>query len=111
MQFRPIAGLPNGWQLGYQVSPNLHLLYPELPYLRTADGRLLTPAEAARTEDGAELFHHVKKWLDVADHHYGGACQQHPDWRAVDKAKMAMEDVLRETGRWDDALLETGVEG
>lgn len=109
MEFRPIAGFPNGWRLGYRVYPNLYLLYPELPCFKTPDGRFMTPAEAAATESGPLMFHHTKKWLDIADQRYGGAAQAQPDWRAVDKAKMAMEDVLIATGRMSDELLDTGV--
>lgn len=111
MEFIPIAGLPGGWDVGYQVSPTLHLLYPERPYFKRSDGRLMTPQEVAASDQGRDVFHHVKKWLDIADQRYGGAAQSKPDWRAIDKAKLAMHVTLEELGLMADDLLDTGVEG
>lgn len=107
MDFNPVAGFPNGWTVGFQTSPSIELLYPEKPFYKAPDGKIYEPAEAATLPEGRELFHHTKRWLDIADQRYGYGAQSQPDWRAMDKAKMAMHLKLEEIGAMSDELLST----
>jgi hypothetical protein len=111
--FTPIAEMPGGWTLGYVVQYSQRYIYPEMPMFRYGSGildtRLRTPFQVAHETCGKEIFYAVKKWLDVKDNEYGYAAQSRPDWRAVDKCKMALEIELKKIGEWDDALLDNGV--
>jgi len=105
-----VGGLPCNWRLGYEVEPTTYLVYPEKPYFIRSDGAVRTPKEVARYPEGRAVFVAVKRWLDHADMRFGNGANSRPDWRAVDKAKMAMHVELVRTREWDDALLDTGVE-
>lgn len=72
--------------------------------------RLTYVGDVAHMPEGREVFVAVKKWLDEADLRMAYGAQAEGSWKAADKAKMAIEDELRKIGRWDDSLLETGVE-
>lgn len=109
MSFNRVAGLPGGWEVGYRVSPSIHLLFPEMPYFRRSDGRLMTPAEVATSDSGREVFHYVKRWLDLADKRLGRDAGMEPSFRAVDKAKYAMHLALVEIGSMSDDLLRNDV--
>ena len=106
---RIVGGLSGGWTLGYVVSPSTRFIYPEMPIFRGLGGVERTPFEVARQPEGRRVFFEVKRWLDEADVRYGYGAQSRPDWRAVDKAKMAMQSELVRIGAWDDELLDTGV--
>ena len=85
------------------------MIYPERPVFVGPGGVVRTPRDVARQPEGRAVFQAVKRWLDYADFRYEYGAQARPDWRAVDKAKMAMHVELVRIGAFDDELLETGV--
>jgi hypothetical protein len=104
-----IEGMAGGWSFGWSPTLDRRFIYPEEPvFVHRRYGRR-TPREAARLTEGCSLFAELKRWLDAADARLAHGSQGQPEWRAADKAKMAMEDELREIGRWNYELLETGV--
>jgi len=85
-------------------------MYSEMPvFLREADGKEMSPEEVAVSESGRYVFHHVKKWLDFADRQKGMSTT--PEWRTVDKARLAMQVKLEEVGAMTSDLLQNEVSG
>lgn len=107
-----ITDLPHGWSLHHEYDSFEIGAVPMLYHRK--HGRFISYDDmrrAARMPEGRELFVGVKYWLDEYDKRMGGAAQSQGSWKAADKAKMALEDGLRECGRWDDSLLvEQGME-
>jgi hypothetical protein len=102
-----ICDLPCGWSLHHeyddpQIGP--------LPLLVDRRGiRYTNLYFLAHRPEGRSVFKALKQWLDEADRTLKYGAQANGAWRAADKAKFALEDALRETGQWDDSLLENPV--
>jgi hypothetical protein len=102
-----ICDLPGGWSIHHEYDdPEIGPL-PLLVHKRY--GRRTNLYFMAHRPEGREVFKAVKQWLDEADRRLQYGSQANGAWRAMDKAKFAIEDALREVGRWDDSLLENPV--
>lgn len=103
-----ILDLPAGWSLHHEYDdPEIGPL-PMLIHKRW--GRWPDVRRIAYRDEGVEVFTVVKTWLDDADHRMARNAQSVGAWKAIDKAKMAIEDGLRQAGKWDDRLLDTKAE-
>lgn len=100
---RILTGLPGGWEL----HSDFCTAFGVIPVFISKKKERRDPFFVASLSEGREVFKRVKWWLDQADQRmqYGASSQE--SWRAMDKAKFAMEDRLREMGRWDDSLLDS----
>lgn len=68
----------------------------------------LDPRQMAYVEGARAIYHAIKRQLDVMDLTWVNPGLD-PRFKAVDKARLAMEDELRKIGNWTDELLQTGV--
>ena len=94
-----ILGLPHGWHLYRDC---------DSPFFRHRDGRVRTPFEFAGQSEARTVFREVKKALDVADVEWRNPGADGA-YRAMDKAKLALQLSLMQHGRWTPDLKETGV--
>ena len=98
-----VCDLPRGWSLEFDL---------EKPYLRKGRGTRLTPFEFAAILDFTEMadvFRALKRKLDIADEQWALPAND-ASWRAMDMTVFALRCQLEKIGRWEDSLLDTGVD-
>lgn len=93
-----ILKLPHGWSLYKDCGD---------PFFRHRDGRVRTPFEFSACPEARTVFRDLKRELDIADTDWT-APGEHGSFRAMDKAKIALQLSLQTRRRWSPELLETG---
>ena len=99
-----ILDLPGGWEIHHEYTSSEIGALPMMIH-RKSGRRRSYAGDVAHFPEGRAIFVAVKRWLDEADERMGYGAQSQGNWKAMDKAKMAIEDELRKLGKWDDSLL------
>jgi hypothetical protein len=98
-----IKGMAGGWSVGFETDQR-----GPVPVWIGPDGYRKTETDVALSVDAKAVFRSVKKWLDMADDQMGQGAPSQAAWKAMDKAKLALESWMRQLGVWEgDHLLET----
>jgi hypothetical protein len=92
-----VTDLPRGWELWADGDD-------ATPRFRRRGGPWFHYDDVVLRPEGRSVYHEVRRWLAVSDAEHRDAASQLKQ-RAVDKARLGMELVLRREGKWDDSML------
>lgn len=98
-----VCDLVRGWSLEAELGK---------PYFSKPGRARLSPFEFALIgdfEEMADVFREVKRRRDIADMEWALPAND-PSWRALDMATFALQCQLEKVGRWEDSLLDSGVD-